>query len=152
MPLATDLRKRSRIVLDTDQDLPEKEQPAFIFRRLTGTESLDLADLVDGITNDEDPRESLGKAYKAMTIGLVAFENITDLAGRKLKFGDEVDWPNILSIKEVMEIAHKLFKEQGLSPEDKKKLDSPSDSSTGKSARRARGRINAKTSRTKPKR
>jgi len=152
MPITTDLRKRSRIVLTSDQDLPDDEQPAFIYRRLTGAESLDLAELVDGITDKDDPRESLAKAYKAITTGLVGFVNLTDLSGRKLKFGEDVAWQDILTIGEVMEIAYRLFNEQGLSADDKKKLDSPSDSGTGKSARRARGRINAKTSRTEPKR
>jgi len=152
MPITTDLRKRSRIVLKSDQDLPTAEQPTFVYRRLTGTESLDLAELVDGINDKEDPRESLAKAYKAVTIGLVGIENLTDLSGRKLKSGEDVAWQDILTIGEVMEIAHRLFDEQGLGAEDKKKLDSQSDSGTVKSARRARGRINAKTSRTKTKR
>jgi hypothetical protein len=151
MPLATDLRKRSRIVLTSDQDLPEDERPTFVYRRLTGSESLDLADLVDGINADQPPRESLEIAYKAIMIGLVGLENITDLAGKKLKLGDEIAWQNILTISEVMEIAHRLFAEQELSVEDKKKLDSPSDSDTVKSARRVRGKINAPTSRTKQK-
>ena len=152
MPIATDLRKRSRIVLKSDQDLPEKEQPVFIFRRLTGTESLDLAELVDGISEKDTPAKALEKAYKAVVIGLIGFENITDLAGNKLKFGDEIYWQDILTIDEMMELAHRNFNEQEISAEDKKKLDSQSASSTGKSARRVRGRVNAKTSRTKSKR
>ena len=156
MPIATDLRKRTRIVLESDQDLPAGEQPAFIFRRLTGSETLDLAELVDGISEKDSPAEAIEKAFKAVTIGLVGLENVTDLDGNELKAGDDIKWQDVLTIPEMMELAYRNYQAQEIEAEDKKKLDLPSVLGTArKSAKRkkaARARKNAKTSRPKPNR
>ena len=150
MPAATDLRLRSRIVLKSDQTLPEEKQPTFIYRRLTGSESLDLADLVDGINDKETPRASLEKAFSAVMIGLVGLANVTDLAGKELKIGDEIAWQEILSVTEAMELAYRNFAEQQIVPDDKKKSDSQSASGTGRSAKGAKGRKSVRTNPAPP--
>lgn len=148
MPLATNPKAICIVVLDSDKDLPEDEQPKFYYHYLTGLQQLELAQTMDDLEASETGKEAMRKVFKAAATGLFGWTNIRDAKGAVVPFDSE-KLISIMGMAEAQELIQKILL-QAPTAEDKKKLDSPSGSSTGKSAKAAKVRASAKTSPQKP--
>jgi hypothetical protein len=132
MPLAVNPNKRYVYVLESDRGIEKEKQPTFIFRYLTGLEQMDIADRLNNVGKQSSEKERMQFIFNIVATGLVGWENMVDLEGRPITF--ELDrMPSFLTIGEAFELAYAAM-QQGITIEDKKKLDSQSDSSSAKSA------------------
>jgi len=144
MPLATNPKAMFIVVLESDQALPEDEQPKFYYHYLTGLQQMELAQKMDDLEMTETGKEAMQKVFEAAATSLVGWTNIRDIKGAAVPF-DAKKLSSIMGMSEAQELIQKILV-QTPSAEDKKKLDSPSESSTVKSVKPAKGQANAKTS------
>lgn len=139
MPLATDPNQTFKIVLKSDQG--KKKPPAFIYqfsscRELREADNLYkkiMAAKTDAEINDAGQK----KLFMLLRRKLVGWENM----GRKY---DPKELEAILTLPEAFELFFRMLN-QSPSVDDKKKLESLLDSSSGRSAKGALGRKSAKT-------
>ena len=137
MPLALDPHQTFTIVLESDKDKPAESRPCFIYRYLTGRQWNKVPRLHDTLEDSAGADDVTDKMYQAASTGLVSWKNMIAPNGEQI--GYEPDkLQDILGIIEAQELIAKLLK-QHPSLDDKKKLDSPSQSSTEKSAPAAKG-------------
>jgi len=149
MPIATNPKARFEIVLENDKGRPAAEQAVFVYRHLTMAEEAELMRLYMSI-NAADDKAATDATFAAVRFGLLECRNLIDLEGQPVKGKPEAAvFQNILCTSEVMELITKIMNEIHLPESVKKKSDSPSASSTGRSARTARALKNARTRRTK---
>ena len=149
MPIATNPKARFEIVLTSDKDRPAAERPVWVYRHLTMAEEAELMGLWAEI-NTADASAATAATFSAVRFGLIECRNLVDLEGQPVKGKPEsAALENILSTNEAMELIAKIIAEIHLGEPVKKKSDSPSASSTGRSAKTARGLKNARTRRTK---
>ena len=146
MPLATNPKKKIRIVLESDKDLPPGEQPVFIYHYLDGYEEMDRTALWDGIDSQDDEEAAIEMGYRAALIGMEAWENIKDRKGQLIEFAPTAEvLRGIVGMAEAMELVVKVMNETRVQPVDKKKSDLQSDLDTEQSARDAEEQQSAPT-------
>jgi hypothetical protein len=150
MPLATNPNARFDLVLDSDQATEAGKRPTFEFHYISGLEVEELAGTLSSLNTAATGDEAMTRIYSAIEKHLVGWRNMTDRAGKAIKFGRGA-LKKVVGMDEIFELAFKLMNRQAVSAADKKKLDSPSGSSTDKSAGNVPALKNAPTSRTKPK-
>ncbi len=133
MPIATDPTQRIRIILEADKD--KKPQPAFIYTPLTVRQFRIVSEVNDRLAGISDLNQMMDRITECVKIGLVDWENIQNpMDGTPVKF-DVACLEDILTMPEMQEMIAQ--RTTYFSFEDKKKLPSPSDSDTEKSANAA---------------
>ena len=133
MPLATNPNAIFIITLESDRELPEEKQPKFHYRYLTGLQQMELARSMDELESAKTGSEAILKIFEKAATGLVGWTNIYDDKGQAITFGAD-KLSAIMGITEANEIIAKLLR-QFPTVGDKKKSESPSQSSTDKSAK-----------------
>lgn len=143
MPLALDKNKTFRIVLQSDKDKPENEQPYFVYRYLTGIQWRKLATLQDDIEDCDSGADAVDRVYEAVATGLIGWGNMIDSDNNFISFNIN-KLQEIVGPIEAQELIQRILM-QTPNAEDKKKLDSPSDLNTEESAKIARESKSAET-------
>ena len=136
MPLATNPKAICELVLKSDEDKPSDEQPKFHYHYLTGLQQLDLAEKLDGLETSGLGTVALKKIFDAARTELVGWTNIYNKQREAVEF-DPNKLEEIIGMSEASELAYKLLAQMP-TVKDKKKLDSPSTSSTARSAKTAK--------------
>ena len=144
MPLATRVNATYEFILTTDADLPEKKRPVFIFRYISLKEWEDVANLDKQFGSTEDSQAMVDMALDIVKRSLVGWRNMVTPNGGKIAFNLK-KLKNIISLPEAMELMQAVVAQMP-SFEDKKKLDLPSPSNTGPSAKDVPVSQNARTS------
>lgn len=144
MPLATRPNAKFEVVLSTDLHLPKEEQPVFIFRYTNCIEWEEIAALSDKFDASLETTEMLDLAFQVIDKTLCDWRKMKRPSGQTITF-------NLKKLKSMVTPAEatELMKagvSQQPSVEDKKKLESPSISSTEQSAKNAKEPPSAETS------
>jgi hypothetical protein len=131
MPLACDPLATVRIVLDGDKE--KTPTPVFLYRPLTYRQWVELQEMEATIAT-APPKETIRRQQHWLQSGLVGWEHIDDPnTGTPLPFAaDRIC--DLVSMFEAQEILQFRLMSGIPSLADKKKLPSPSDSATEKSA------------------
>lgn len=125
MPLALEPTETFRVVLESDKKKPEAERPYFEFRHLSGREWRKLAKLTDSGSEPKDGLDEMDDAIKMISSGLVGWGNMKTATSTTIRFNKK-RLDEILTPAETFELLIK-FRNQGLTVDDEKNLDSPSD-------------------------
>ena len=133
MPLATNPKATYRLVLSTDEHLPTKKQPVFIFRYLNIIEWEKIAKLNDEFDKATDSSEMIGLAFSVIEKALCGWENMETASGKAIPYNVK-KLKSMVTLQEATELMMAAVS-QSPSIEDKKKFDLPSDSSTEQSAK-----------------
>jgi len=147
MPVALEPDQKFRSVLTRDEKKPLEKRPYFLFEyincRLCRKVAIDHDNL---IANSKDSNEVIDNLLGIVKRHLVGWGNMIEPStGAEIPFNPD-DLEVIIGVSEAHELVNGLLN-QSVSPDDLKNLESPSVSSTGKSARRVRARKGAKTNR-----
>lgn len=135
-PLALEPNATYPVVLSTDADKPKNKQPTFIFRYLSGRQWKELAKLSDEFDKKTTGEDTLSLVFKAIKMALIGWRNMIGPDGKEIKYKpDELD--AIVTPNEAIELMQAAVAQQP-TMQDKKKFVSPSGSSTGRSAKRAK--------------
>lgn len=146
MPLVLEPDSHYEYVLENDKAKPKEKQPTFIFKYLNSRKARELAKLSDKFQKDDAPDDAaMDAVYEAIKIALVGWRNMAWPDGKELEFNPEI-LDEILTLSESIELLYAAG-DQFPTFEDKKKLDSPSTSSTARSARTAKDRKTVRKSR-----
>lgn len=145
MPLVLEPKAKFEVVLDCDSKKYKEKQPTFIFKYLSSRKWKEMARLSDAFDKDDSGETAIDTVFKAIGMSLVGWRNMTDPDGSEIAF-DAESLDDIVTPAEALELMQAAVS-QLPTPEDKKKLGSPSPSTTAKSAKTAKGRRTAKTSR-----
>lgn len=136
MPLATRPNETYEIVLSTDSGLPKDERPVFIFRYLSTLDWEQIAGLNDRFEAATESKEMMKLVFEVIEKTLCGWRNMAPPGGKEIPFA-----LNKLRGMVTLEEANELMQaavSQRPNVEDKKKLDSPSESSTAGSAKSAK--------------
>lgn len=136
MPLATRPNATYEIVLSTDKHLPEDKRPVFIFRFISTIEWEQIADLSDEFDAATDTKQMTKLAFKVIEKVLCGWRNMTPPDGKEIPFNLK-KLRGMITLQEAIELMQAAVSQRP-SSEDKKKFDSPSDSSTAESAKPAK--------------
>ena len=145
MPLVLEPDSTYEYVLTNDAGKPKEKQPTFIFRYLSSRKWREVADLSDSFDKDDSGNAAMDAVFEAIKKTLAGWRNMTEPDGRPVDFDIE-KLEDIVTPGEAMELLRAAVSQMP-TVDDKKKLDSPSTSSTDRSARSAKGRKNARKSR-----
>jgi len=131
MPLATDPEQVFEIVLESDKDKPVDIQPRFMYRYLSMREFRQVGNINDSIVAEDTADDAVDKTLKALSVGLIGWENLKDRAGKIIPFdpGKISRIEDAIGAIEAQELIAKILR-QHPSISDKKKLDLPSESDT----------------------
>ena len=145
MPLTCNPDSTYDIVLEVDKDKESDKQSVFIFQYLTGRRWKEVANLSDSFEDAKGGAAMLDLAFKLIKVGLIGWKNLTNPKGDEIPFDlDELD--DILTMSEATEMMQAVVS-QGVTVEDKKKLESQSDSNTERSAETVQAPQSAKINR-----
>jgi hypothetical protein len=132
MPLTCNPDSTYDVVLECDKHKEPDNQPAFVFQYLTGRKWKEVANLSDSFESASGGAAMLDLAFDTIKIALVGWKNLTNSKGEEIPFNlNELD--NILTMTEATELMQAAVS-QNVTVDDKKKLESQSDSSTEQSA------------------
>jgi len=145
MPLTCDPDSTYDVVLEIDKDKEPDKQPKFIFQYLTGRKWKEVANLSDAFDEAKGGAAMLDLAFDTIKVALIGWKNLTNSKGEDIPFNlNELD--NILTMTEATELMQAAVS-QNVTVEDKKKLESQSDSSTEQSAATVQAPQSAKINR-----
>jgi len=137
MPLATRPNQTYEIVLSTDSEQPKGKEPAFVFRYMSTLEWEEIAELNDRFEKTADSRKMLDLAFAVIRKTLCGWRNMIKPNGKEIPFALN-KLKSMVSLGEAVELMQAAVSQRP-SFEDKKKFGSPSQSSTPKSAKTAKG-------------
>jgi hypothetical protein len=144
MPIALEPDSVYDVVLSTDSGKPLEKRPTFVFRYLSSRKWKELTRLADGFETNKSGAGAIDSVFSVIRMVLVGWRNMTGPDGKEIPYNpDEID--DLVTPAEAMELMM-AAERQVPGIEDKKKLGSPSHSSTGRSAKNAKERQSAKTS------
>ncbi len=135
MPLATRPNATYELVLSTDAHLPKDKQPMFIFRYLNIIEWEEIAVLNDKFESSVNTREMINSAFQVIKKTLCDWRNMKTVSGEEIPYNPE-KLKSMVTLQETTELMQAAVS-QTPTVEDKKKSDSRSTSSMGKSAKGA---------------
>ena len=122
MPLALS-KKTFKVVLESDKNKPEGQQPYFEFRFLSGKEWGKIAEIADSIEQSTTGTEAIDKLFKVLTFGLVGWGHMVDPEnGKLIEFGID-RLPELLVINEANELLER-FKNKQLGTDVQKEAES----------------------------
>lgn len=135
MPLALDPESKFKLVLKSDADKPEGQQPAFIFKHLTGRQWRQLGEKYDSLEDIDGTADCADLIYECVLMFMVGWENMKDREGKDIPF-DPSKIEDIIGMAETQELINRVLR---YTPDftDKKKFDSPSPSDTEPSVKNA---------------
>ena len=144
MPLILDPESTFEVVLDYDKKKDKENQPVFVFEYLSARQWKKLAELNDKFFSftKEKADDALDVPFEAIRLTIAGWQNLKDPEGEPIDFDTE-KLEDILTTAEAIELMIAAT-QQTPNIEDKKKLDSPSDSSTKQSAKTVAGQQIAK--------
>jgi len=144
MPTLFDPKATYEYVLSTDREKPKEKQTVFTFRVFSKRKWKDLIKLDDAFHNEETPEEQIDAADSIVEMGLVEWANWPKFEYSK---SNRVELDNNLTLEETAELVSVVIG-QGVTKEDRKKSNSPSDSDTESSetAKTVQDSDNAKAS------
>jgi hypothetical protein len=117
-----DPRRPYQVWLDDFNDWPDGERPTFTYRRMSGSEAMDIADLLDESQNpDLTSRQSLKLIFKAARIGLLGWSCQVNLETGEAQQFDVALLERVIDPSEARTLVLKRITHGHLSPEDKKK-------------------------------
>lgn len=124
MPRALEPNLTFDVVLESDQDKPTAEQPAFVYRTLNGREWRKMAALSDrmdagGFSSSGEPLDVI---FDVCSIGLVGWRNMNGPSG-EIAFNPK-DLDLLIDPIEAQELMREVMKGNQVSPSDKKKSES----------------------------
>lgn len=146
MPITLDL-KTYDYVLESDREKPKDKQPAFICKVLSTKKWRELARINDNLDDIDGLDKQLGQMIDIIMIGVSDWRNMVNGQG-PIEFNQE-NLEDILTFGEVAELMQCVV-HNGITIDDKKKLEPQSPSDTGPSANPAPEQADAKTNQTKP--
>jgi len=135
MPLALDPECTFKHVLTHDKKKPEGEQPYFVFHYLSDKDWKFAAKVSETI-DDLGPDAALKEREDAIRLGLVGWGNMFDRKGGEIPY-DPDRLEEIINPVEMWELLVALMTRTIPGAEDLKKSESPSPSSTDKSAEKS---------------
>lgn len=136
MPLATRPNATYEVVLSTDREQPEADQPVFVFRYVSLLEWENIAKLDDEFQKATEAKKMIELALQVIGLTLDGWRNMKKPGGKEIPY-DTKELKGLLSMNEVTELMIAAVAQRpGI--EDKKKLDSPSQCSSEKSAKTAK--------------
>lgn len=117
-----DPRRPYKVWLDEYNDWLESERPTFTYRRMSGSEYMDICDAYDGMNNDAlTMRERITGLFRATRVGLIGWENQINLeTGDKQPF-DIALLESVIDHTDADQLIGKRVLGGRLSPDDKKK-------------------------------
>jgi hypothetical protein len=124
------------VVLSTDRVLPEADQPVFVFRYVSLLEWENITKLDDEFGKATAANKMINLALQTLKISLCGWRNMKPPGGEEIPY-DQKKLKSLLSPKELVELMRAAIT-QSPGTEDKKKLDSPSQCSSEKSAKTAK--------------
>lgn len=137
-PLALDPEATFELVLESDKDKPEGEQPTFICRYVNNRNWRQLAHVADNLEQIKQTtdgiEELLDTMEEALLLSLVDWRNMVDpQTGKEIPFAAD-NLGDVLTVAEISELIQKAVTQSQLRPAAKKNSGSPSPDSSGKSA------------------
>ena len=144
MPLVLEPDSHYDYVLGCDADKPKENQPTFVFRYLSSRKWREIASLSDSFDKNEAGAAAIDTVFEAIKKTLIGWRNMAGPDGKEIDF-DVEKIEDLVTAAESLELLRAAVS-QVPTAKDKKKFDSPSTSSTDRSARRAKDRKIAKTS------
>ncbi len=145
MPLAIDPEKKLKIVLESDKG--KKPEPYFEFKHSTKRQFdnlLEIIEKIDDAQKDDDlPFDNINELFKLVSDRMTSWGNmINPSTGKPIPYvQSELD--SLITVAEAFELLYSLASQlPGI--DDKKKLESQSPSSSGKSVKRVRAKRTAK--------
>lgn len=145
MPLALSKKQTFTITMESDRGEPPEKRPRFIYRYLSDFEIMEIEQRQERLSDCVKPRDAYDLTYKSAATGLIGWENMSN--GKPIKFSIK-NLRKVIGPVEAQELIMKIIM-QGMTEIDKKKLELPSASSMGQSARTAPVSKSAKTNRRK---
>lgn len=148
MPRCLHPDDRGPYVLKSDQHLPEKQRPYFLFRTMTGRqfrEAIRLCSEFSNVGTDEADR-AVESLYDAVRTGLAGWGNMIDhnvpegQKPRPIPYDPE-NLEDVVDPEEAGELLSAMLAAAQLSADDKKKFASRRSSANGSSVRRAPGNV-----------
>ena len=136
MPLATRPNVTYEIVLSTDKHLPKDKQPVFVFRYLDIIAWEEIAKLNDKFERSNNTVEMINLAFQVIENTLCDWRNMKTVGDKNIPYNPK-KLKSMVTLHEATELMQAAVS-QTPSIEGKKKLDSPSDSNTAKSAKDAK--------------
>ena len=134
MPIAIDPDARVRVVLSTDKG--KAPEPAFFVRPLTLRQYRKVSETDETVGQASNGSEAIGRLLKAIEVGLVGWEHVSDKDGQPIPFSMDA-LEDVVTIPEARELLHYCLISGRLATEDKKKSESESSSNTESSAKSA---------------
>lgn len=132
MSLAADPQKTFSCVLPSDQHLPPEKQPKFYFRFMTCRQWSEFIELRNQVSKAKTDKEIVNIALTVIKKNLAGWENVNSTENKNIKF-DLDKLVDILSNDDLYELMV-IQSVQGVTIDDKKKLELPLPSDTDNSA------------------
>lgn len=118
MPIAMHPNKKFRIVLECDKNMDPA--PCFVYPYLTGAQQESLVETYNRIDDTSDQTSNFNRTFEAAGRHLLGWENLTDADGNAIPFAAD-RLKEVVSVMEAIELINKLFNQQSLTLDDKKK-------------------------------
>lgn len=147
MPIAVDPNSTYDYVLEGDRD--KEKPPSFTVKYLVCSKWKEVAMLHDEFKAADGVGEQLDAAAKTIKIALAGWKNMPNFEGTGMMDYNPDVILDLLTLTELTELMRAIL-HQSIEPDDKKKLESPSDSNTEEFAQAAKDTLNAETSPPKP--
>jgi len=87
--------KKFKIVLKSDQDRPEQEQPYFEFEHLSGHQWIERVKIQESIEQAETGVEAVNRLFETLRIGLVGWGNMNN---------PETGQPIVFNVKKLQDL------------------------------------------------
>ena len=128
MPLFLDPEGKHRVVLISDKDKPQANQPAFFFKVLTVRQRMELIERNDMLDDIDDTAEAVDHEVETLKKYLVGWENMKMIDDVALEFRPEMvedvlTWFEVVELNQALLLARPDFLKRKLS-------ESPSPSDT----------------------
>lgn len=110
MPLPLSPNDSFKLVLTSDQELPEGEQPKFVFRCLSGRDQRTMLGMMDEFEKCEISVEAFDKTYEMLKFVLVGWENLRDPRNNnELVAYDPAHCEDVLQLYEVHNLIRRVM-------------------------------------------
>lgn len=128
MPITANPKATFEIVLSSDWDKPDQEKAIFECKYLTVAEWSAVAELSEKFDKSKNIKERISLVAKIIEVGVCGWKNLNNSdTGKPVEKLEDIQ--HALTLSEYVELMHAVYLQMPTA-EDKKKLDSPSESST----------------------
>jgi len=127
-----------KYVLKGDRKLPEKDQPHFLFRAISGRQFIEITAMSDEVDDARDGKTEMSSAqlvekmFEVVRKGLIGWSGMKDADGKAGPYESE-RLPDLVTIDELMELKRAMLAGP-VTADDLKKSESQSPSSSDDSA------------------